>query len=154
FVTPDAPLVVFWTLGLAALTELWRTGKARWLMALGLALGLALQSKFTAAFFAVGVGVALVATPSLRRWLVSPMLAAGIGIAAAIFAPFVVWNARHGWATFVKQLGRAPPHGFAPEHVAEFVASQVGLINPLVFAALVAAIAGISWRSQPSPGSP
>ena len=51
FVTPDAPLVVFWTLGLAALVELWRTGQRRWLIALGLALGLALQSKFTAALF-------------------------------------------------------------------------------------------------------
>ena len=36
FVTPDAPLVVFWTLGLAALVELWRTGEKRWLIALGL----------------------------------------------------------------------------------------------------------------------
>ena len=114
FVTPDAPLVVFWTLGLAALVELWRTGQRRWLIALGLALGLALQSKFTAAFFAAGVGLALVATPSLRRWLVSPALFAGLAVALAIFAPFVVWNAAHGWATFAKQLGRAPPHGFTP----------------------------------------
>src|SRR6202035_5079614 len=71
FVSPDAPLVVFWTLGLSALVELWRTGQRRWLIALGLALGLALQSKFTAVFFVAGVGFALVATPSLRRSLVS-----------------------------------------------------------------------------------
>ena len=114
FVTPDGPLVVFWTLGLAALAELWRSGKAGWLLALGLALGLALQSKFTAAFFPAGVALALATTPSLRRWLVSPALAAGLAVAIAIFAPFVVWNARHGWATFAKQLGRAPPHGFEP----------------------------------------
>ena len=107
FVTPDAPLVVFWTLGLGALVELWRTGERRWLIALGLALGLALQSKFTATFFAAGVVLALVATPSLRRWLVSPALLAGLAVALAIFAPFVVWNAAHGWATFAKQLGRA-----------------------------------------------
>ena len=153
FVTPDAPLVVFWTLGLAALTELWRSGKAEWLLAIGLALGLALQSKFTAAFFAAGVALALVATPSLRRWLVSPMLAASLGIAVAVFSPFVAWNAGHGWATFLKQLGRAPPHGFAPQYVAEFVASQIGLINPLVFAALVLAVAAISLRARPAPGS-
>ena len=87
FVTPDAPLVVFWTLGLAALVELWRTGEKRWLIALGLALGLALQSKFTAAFFAAGVGLALVATPSLRRWLVSPALFAGLAVALSDFRP-------------------------------------------------------------------
>ncbi len=153
FVTPDTPLVVFWTLGLAALAELWRSGKARWLLAIGLALGLALQSKFTAAFFAPGVALALVATPSLRRWLASPALVAASGIALAVFAPFVVWNAEHGWATFAKQLGRAPPHGFAPRYVAEFLGSQVGLLNPLVFAALVAAVATISWRAPAAPRS-
>ena len=153
FVTPDAPLVVFWTLGLAALVELWLTGEARWLVALGLALGLALESKFTAIFFAAGVGLALAAAPSLRRWLASPALLAGLAVALAIFAPFVAWNAEHGWATFAKQFGRAPPHGFAPSYIAEFLVSQVGLINPLVFAALVAALATIRWRAPVLPRS-
>ena len=107
FVTPDAPLVLFWTLGLAALVELWRTGKARWLLAMGVALGLMCLSKFTAAFFAAGAGLASVATPSLRRWLRSPSPWLGLALAAAIFSPFVVWNAEHGWATFLKQGGRA-----------------------------------------------
>ena len=154
FVTPDAPLVVFWTLGLMALGELWRTGEARWLIALGLALGLALQSKFTAIFFAAGLGLALIATPSLRRWLASPALVASLVLALAIFAPFVAWNAEHGWATFAKQLGRAPPHGLAPFYLAEFLISQVGLINPLVFAALVPAVAAIPWRETVPPRSP
>jgi len=153
FVTPDAPLVVFWTLGLAALVELWRTGERRWPIALGAALGLALQSKFTAAFFAAGVGLALVATPSLRRWLASPALIAGLAVAVAVFAPFVVWNADHGWPTFAKQLARAPPHDFAPIYIAEFLVSQVGLINPLVFAALVPAVASIPWRASVLPRS-
>jgi 4-amino-4-deoxy-L-arabinose transferase-like glycosyltransferase len=153
FVTPDAPLVVFWTLGLAALIELWRTGERRWLIALGLALGLALQSKFTAIFFAGGVGFALVATPSLRRWLISPALFASLAVALAIFAPFVVWNAEHGWATFAKQLGRAPPSRFAPYYLAEFLAAQIGLINPLVVAALAPAVLSIPWRAAVSPRS-
>jgi hypothetical protein len=153
FVTPDAPLVVFWTLALAALVELWRTGDKRWLIALGAALGLALQSKFTAAFFVAGVGLALLATPSLRRWLVSPALYVGFAVALLIFAPFVVWNAEHGWATFAKQLGRAPPHGFAPYYLAEFVVAQIGLVNPLVVAALVPAVWAIPWRAPVSPRS-
>ena len=135
------------------LAELWRSGGARWLLAIGLMLGLALQSKFTAAFFAAGVALALFATPSLRRWLRSPWLAASAGLALVVFAPFVLWNARHGWASFVKQLGRAPPKSFAPEYVLEFLGSQIGLINPLVFAALVAAVATISWRAAAAPGS-
>ena len=153
FVTPDAPLVVLWTLGLTSLVELWRSGKARWLLAIGVALGLMLQSKFTAAFFAVGVALALMTAPSLRRWLRSPASAVAIAVAAAIFAPFVVWNAEHGWATFIKQLGRAPPHGFEPFFVVEFIVAQIGLMNPLVFAALAAAAMGVSWRRSVTPGS-
>jgi 4-amino-4-deoxy-L-arabinose transferase-like glycosyltransferase len=154
FVAPDAPLVVFWTLGLAALVELWRTGQKRWLIALGLALGLALQSKFTGAFLAAGAVLALVATPSLRRWLISPALFAGLAVALAMFAPFVVWNAAHGWATFAKQLGRTGPSEFTPYYLAEFLVAQVGLLNPLVVAALVPAFATISWRAPAAPRSP
>jgi 4-amino-4-deoxy-L-arabinose transferase-like glycosyltransferase len=153
FVTPDAPLVVFWTLGLGALVELWRTDQRRWLVGLGLALGLALQSKFTAAFFAAGVVLVLIATPSLRRWLVSPALLAGLAVALMIFAPFVVWNAAHGWATFAKQLGRAGPSGFTPYYLAEFLVAQIGLMNPLVLAALIPALAAIPWRAPVSPRS-
>ncbi len=153
FVTPDAPLVLFWTLGLAALAELLRTGKAQWLLALGVALGLALESKFTAAFFGAGVGLAFITTPSLRRWLISPVSVAALAIALTLFAPFVVWNAEHGWSTFLKQLGRAPPHGFAPFYLVEFLAAQIGLMNPLVFAALVSAGAAMSWRGRVAPGS-
>ncbi len=154
FVAPDAPLVVFWTLGLGALVELWRTGERRWLIALGLALGLALQSKFTAAFLAPGIVLALVATPSLRRWLISPALFAGLAVALAIFAPFVAWNAAHGWATFAKQLGRAGPSEFTPYYFAEFIVAQIGLLNPLVVAALVPAVAAVSWRAPVMPRSP
>ncbi|HXO03509.1 MAG TPA: glycosyltransferase family 39 protein, partial [Stellaceae bacterium] len=154
FVAPDAPVVVFWTLGLGALVELWRSGQKRWLIALGLALGLALQSKFTAAFLAAGVVLALIATPSLRRWLISPALFAGLAAALAIFAPFVAWNAAHGWATFAKQFGRTGPSEFTPYYLAELLVAQIGLLNPLVVAALVPAVAAISWRAQVMPRSP
>jgi len=154
FVTPDAPLVLFWMLGLAALVELWRTGRARWIIAMGLALGLMLMSKFTAAFFAAGAALAVVATPSLRRWLRSPLPWLALALAAAVFSPFVAWNAAHGWATFLKQGGRAAAAGFTPFYLVEFALSQILLINPLVFAALAAAIAGVSWRKSVAPGSP
>ena len=153
FVTPDEPLVFFWTLGLAALVELWRTGKSRWLIAIGVATGGMLLSKFTAAFFVAGAGFACLTTPSLRRWLVSPAAWAGLALAAAIVSPFLLWNAGHGWATFAKQGGRAAASGLTPYFAAEFIVSQALLINPLVFAPLVAAIASVSWRTPVAPGS-
>ena len=138
--TPDTPLTIFWTLSLAGLVEVWRTRRAAWWLLVGVALGLALLSKFTAAFLGAGVALALFATPSLRRWFASPATYVAAIVSLAIFAPFVVWNADHDWMTFRFQLSRVPPHGFAPQFLAEFVGTQIGLLNPLVFCALIAAV--------------
>ena len=151
-VTPDAPLVVFWTLGLAALVEVWR-GRAWGWLGVGLALGFALLSKFTAAFFGAGIVLALVATPSLRRWFFSPAPYAAALLAAAIVSPFLVWNAGHGWATFGKQFGRVPPRGLAPRYALEFLGSQIGLMNPLTFFAAGAAIVS-AFRTAASAHAP
>jgi 4-amino-4-deoxy-L-arabinose transferase-like glycosyltransferase len=130
-VTPDAPLTIFWTLALAGLVEVWRGRSLGW-MAVGLALGLALLSKFTAVFLGAGIVLSLLVTPSLRSWFFRPApYAAALG-ALAVFLPFLVWNARHDWATFAKQFGRLPPHGFAPRYLLEFLGSQIGLMNPLI----------------------
>jgi 4-amino-4-deoxy-L-arabinose transferase-like glycosyltransferase len=142
-ITPDTPLVFFWTLGAAALVEVWRTRRAAWWLALGLALGLALLSKFTGAFLAAGVALALLTTPSLRRWAASIAPYAAAALALAIVAPFVVWNAEHGWATFARQLSRVPAHSFSPQFLVEFVLSQIGLMNPLVFLPVVAAVGAV-----------
>jgi 4-amino-4-deoxy-L-arabinose transferase-like glycosyltransferase len=134
--TPDAPLTIFWTLALAGLVEVWRGRSLGWI-AVGLALGLALLSKFTAAFLGAGIVLSLLVTPSLRSWFFRPApYAAALG-ALAIFSPFLVWNARHDWATFAKQFGRVPPHGFAPRYLTELLGSQIGLMNPLIAAAAV-----------------
>ena len=81
----------------------------------------------------------------------SPASAGALLIAIAVFAPFVGWNAEHGWATFFKQLGRAPPHGFEPYYIFEFLAAQIRLMNPFVFAALAAAVAAVPGARGPRP---
>ena len=53
--TPDTPLVLFWTATLWALVRLVVTGATRWWLAAGLFSGLAMASKYTAAVLVVGV---------------------------------------------------------------------------------------------------
>jgi len=145
--TPDTPLTIFWTLALAGLIEVWRGRSLGWI-AVGLALGLALLSKFTAAFLGAGIVLALLVTPSLRSWFFRPApYAAALG-ALAVFSPFLLWNARHDWATFAKQFGRVPPHGFAPRYLLEFLGSQIGLMNPLI---AVAAVLGVARWTPAEP---
>ena len=142
-VTPDTPLVFFWTLSLFGMAQLYRTDDAWWWLPIGIAAGLALTAKYSAAFLGAGIVSALLVVPALRRWLWHPApYLAGL-LAVVLFSPVVIWNAGHEWASFVKQLGRAVPHAYSWRYIGEFVGAQAGLMTPFVF---VLAIAGL-WRA-------
>jgi hypothetical protein len=132
FVTPDTPLVLFWLAALLAAAELARTGRGGWWLAVGAAVGLAFLSKYTAVFLGFGLVLWLAVAPEMRRWLRSPWPYAGGLTALAFAAPVLIWNARHDWASFGKQFGRAVPKRFEPGFLAEFFASQALLLTPLV----------------------
>ena len=147
--TPDTPLVFFWTLALWALARLLATGDGRWWLAVGAASGLAMDSKYTAGFLGVGIVAWLGWVPALRRWFVSVWLWAGGAVAVALFAPVLAWNAGHGWASLLKQGGRTAdwdPAG-ALRHLGELLAGQVGLATPLVFVLLALGIGGAARRA-------
>ena len=133
--TPDTPLLFFWTVALWALARLRRSGHSAWWLAAGAATGLALCSKYTAALLPPAVGLWLLVDPAARRWLWRPEPWAGAVVAAALFVPTLLWNARHGWPSFAKQGGRlgAWNPADAARHVAELVAGQIGLATPVVF---------------------
>ncbi len=86
----------------------------RWWIAAGVCSGLALLSKYQAVLFLAGVLLFLLMSRTHRAWLRRPEPYAAAAIALLFFAPVVVWNAQHGWASFAFQLGR----GASPPHVA------------------------------------
>jgi 4-amino-4-deoxy-L-arabinose transferase-like glycosyltransferase len=152
--TPDTPLLLFWTGCMAALARLLRTGNKLWLLAAGAAAGLALDSKYTAALLAPAVLLWLWATPSLRPWLRRWECAAAAALALALFAPVLLWNAGHRWASFAKQGGRGEDWhpAQALSHVGELLGGQIGLATPLLFAVFCVGVWRLarSWR-QPGP---
>jgi 4-amino-4-deoxy-L-arabinose transferase-like glycosyltransferase len=78
-----------------------------WWLGAGICTGLALLSKYSAVLTVLGVLVFLATEPTGRRWLVRPHpYAAGV-VALALFAPVLIWNARHGWISFRFQASRA-----------------------------------------------
>ena len=146
--TPDTPLLFFWTAAIWALARALRTGSGVWWIVAGAASGGALDSKYTAALLGAGIALWLVAAPAGRAWLRRPWPWAGGCIALAAFAPVLAWNAAHGWASFSKQGGRAGDWAPADalRHVGELLGGQAGLATPLVF---VAAILGV-WAASRS----
>ena len=122
--TPDGPYLAFWTLsiwlGLRAIDE----RRPIDFIGLGIAVGLALLSRMFA--FALVFGIAMYALAPSRRELWRAGFGWSFAIAAAIFAPFVWWNATHDWLTF--------DFTFVGRHV-----SQFKLLRPLSLYAVQAA---------------
>lgn len=132
-ITPDTPLLFFWSIALYALVRIFSGGGSQWWWVVGIAMGLALQSKYTALLLGAGIVCAMALVPKLRHWWRSPMPYLAGALSLAIFAPVVLWNYQHGWASFALQFGRAQVEGLSLRFIFELLGSQVGLLTPFVF---------------------
>jgi membrane-associated phospholipid phosphatase len=139
--TVDPPLVLCWMLGVVAG---WRAlqpeGKTRdWLIA-GLAIGLGFLCKYTAALQLVCWGIFFAAQPSARKQLrqAGPWLA--LGVFALCTLPVIIWNSQNGWITATHVAGNAQlDKHWEPtlKYFGEFFTSQMGLLNPVFFFAVL-----------------
>lgn len=134
---PDAPTLLFWTATLWALARATRVGalpsaSAVWWGLAGLSAGLAVLSKYSALFLAPGVILWLCLTAENRRHLSTPGPWFAAIVALAIIAPHFLWNAANGWVSVVKQFSRLGVQAFEPTHLAEMVAGQFLLLNPII----------------------
>ena len=152
-VTPDSPLLVASSFLLFFLAKVLETGRGAWWLAVGVAAGCALLSKYTAMFFGPAIVIWLLAVPKLRRWLLSPWLYVGGLVALALFAPVILWNADHQWVSFIKQLGRARIEDFRPAFIAELVPTQVAFATPLVFILGAMGLHAMAWRESGAPAA-
>ena len=145
--TPDPPLMLCWSLALAALVYAFRDASSArvrvgaWVLA-GIALGAALSTKYTAVLLIAGIGIALVTQRALRPQLAAPGPYLALAIALALFIPNLLWNAGHGWVTTDYQLahGLAAHQGSALLREAMLLGGQVGLVSPLLFALQAASV--------------
>ena len=145
--TPDAPQIAAAAFLLYALAKIGETGRGAWWVAVGVAAGFALLSKYTAFFLGAGILVWLAAVPKERHWFLSFWPYFGGAIALFMFVPVVLWNAEHGWISFAMQFGRVGAGGFTLRYLGEFLAAQLGLATPFIAVLGVAGI-GMSLRSR------
>lgn len=141
--TPDAPLLLATALALYCLAQLAATQRPHWWLAIGVAVGLGLLSKYTAFFTGFSIALWLVCTPSMRHWLRTPWPYLAGMLTLALFTPVVWWNMQHDYASFAKQFGRAVSHGFTLRYEPGLWGEMIGLLGPPIF---ILAFAGL-WRS-------
>lgn len=131
---PDT-LLMLWAAALLVLTDqLCRTERprmGRWML-LGLVLGLAGLSKYTAVFFVPAILLALLLAHGFSVLLrPGPWLAALI--AALLISPIIIWNAQHDWISFVYQGAHGAGNQTWQAHrVAQQTVLQILVYGPLL----------------------
>lgn len=143
-VTPDSPLLVFWSAALWAMVRLLDDGRVRWLYLLGLSLGLGFCSKYTMVLIAPGIVAVFLLFPETRRWWRNPHFWAAIVLALACTLPVLLWNAEHDWISIRKQLSHSfdTPVSNPLKSMVTFLGTQLGVITPLIFGFM---LWGMGW---------
>ncbi|HEX2307515.1 MAG TPA: glycosyltransferase family 39 protein [Jatrophihabitantaceae bacterium] len=116
------------------------------LLAAGVVTGVGFEAKPQVAFVAIVIVVALALVGP--RWpLRSPWLFAGIGAALVLAAPYLIWQATHGWPQFTLAANIG---GSAEGGRAGFVPFQLVMVSPVLvpvwLAGLVTSLRGADLR--------
>nr|WP_225737603.1 glycosyltransferase family 39 protein [Dyella acidiphila] len=91
--------MLWWVLIAWSVIRLLRDDDQRWWVAIGVFAGLGLQTKYSIAFELAGVLAGVLLTDA-RRYFASRWLWAGAGVALLVFAPNLVWLARHDFISY------------------------------------------------------
>ena len=140
---PDTLLMALTVAVVAQTWQLMRTplanaGWTPWLR-LGLVLGLAGLSKYTAIFAALAVALCLLHAHG-PRVLRSAGLWVAVLLALLLVLPVALWNAQNDWISFRYQLQHGAGGGWKPLEFARFVLVQLLVFGPLLWTALA------GWR--------
>ncbi len=152
--TPDAPLfsALAWTLHavVEALSQpAGSRSSMRWWSIAGVAIGVAMLSKYTAVLIPAAIALACASHASLRPRFREPGPYVAVAIASVVLAPNLWWNATHDWTSFAFQLGhglgtpRSSGFGAVLNRELNLLGGQAGLTSPILFVLLVGAV----WRA-------
>jgi 4-amino-4-deoxy-L-arabinose transferase-like glycosyltransferase len=145
--TPDIPLLFFWSLSLWLLLRAVDSRRSLDYLALGASLGLGFCSKYLIVLF---VPCALLWLAISGRWRDVDWKKVPLTIVAGLLfcAPVLIWNSENHWASFAFQLN----HGLEsksrnPMWPLEYFGSQLGIIFPIAayFALRKRSAAGTSF---------
>jgi len=140
--TPDNAVVAATAFLLLTLAKLAVTGRAEWWLAIGIAFGVGMLSKYTTVFFAVGILAWLLLVGGLRRWLLTPWPWISGAIALVVFSPTLIWNAEHHWASVLYQYNRLVVYEWSLRYLGEFLLTQIGMATPPIFVLGAMGLAG------------
>ena len=150
FVSTDAPLLFFWSLGMLFLLRALEHQRWRDWLGLGLAVGLGLLSKYTMAAFLPSALLVMLMLPRGRRALVSPRPWLALLLALAVFAPNLWWNWQNDFPTLrhTAAITHVDDGVSDSANLGEFLVAQLASFGPLLSIGLIWALFSLRtvWR--------
>lgn len=141
--TPNAFDVVAWSAVLLVALRLLRAPSPRLWIALGLLLAVGFWNRHGIVFLAIGLAAGLALTPS-RRLLRQPACWIAAGLAVALVAPHLVWQARHDWPT-LEFLENARREKMLAQPPLAFLGEQILVLIPVSAPLWIAGLVSL-WR--------
>lgn len=145
-VAPDTVGLWAWPLIALYVLRIARGADPRWWLAVGAVAGIALESKYSAAFFLLAAALGIVATKE-RRVLNTPWFAGGIAIAVAIVLPNILWQAHYGFPMLeLLRNGRQGKNIVLDP--ASFMVQQLLITNPILALVWIGGLAWSLWNAR------
>lgn len=145
---PDPGLTCCWTLVMLAMWKA-RDGSLRWWAIAGVAAGVALLAKYSAAFLAISGVLLLLLDGRLRPQLRRPGPWLAVLLATAVFLPVVIWNVQNHFESFRFQTGERFAKGeLGVRWFGEFVGEQLLIVHPVLAIAIVVSIVWLARRAR------
>lgn len=138
--SPDMLELPLWPLAALCVLRVTRGASPRWWLGAGAAIGFALESKYSALFFALALLLGL-AVSAQRKAMLTPWFAAGVGAATLIALPNFLWQAHFGFP-MVELLRNGQLGKNVLLSPGEFIMHQVLMLNP---AFSILWIIGLVW---------
>jgi hypothetical protein len=151
--SPDGPYLAFWCVGMWLAVVAFDRPTPRNFAFLGIALGGVMLSRMTGAALLFGIAMYALMPQNRRFWKDGLWLS--FAVAGLCFAPFVLWNAQHQWATFdFTFFTRHVNEGFSIRRVFETLGVQAAAYSPgiwlgVLFCALRPRSALVEWTAVP-----
>ena len=142
--TPDVPTLFFWAVALYILTGIDfshppKRSDIKIFIKIGVLIGFAGLSKYTAALFYPLLGLYLLVDKHRRQWLRFPHVYIGGIVSAFMQYPVLYWNITHEWISFQHVWGQAAGNADfdGVKSIGNFLAGQLGVIGPVTFVLLL-----------------